>query len=326
MPTLIPFDGGGHCLFAGFLESQPVFVNAEGRASLPNLNQTIVISDGIASAALSQDGKSVLTGGEDGRLCRVNGRGEVQELACLGKKWLTAVTSGSGGRYATVAGRTVLAFDGKKSHEWQEERSVEGVAFAPKGLRLAIARYHGVTLHWLGAEAAAQQLEWKGAHHDVSFSPDGKFLVTTMQENALHGWRLADEQHLRMSGYPAKVKSWSWSVNGRYLATSGAMAAIVWPFFAKDGPMGKAPLELGTRANIMVSCVACHPEEEMVAIGYEDGMIVFARFADRREIVLRHPVQEAEGGIITSMGWDENGLRLVFGSANGACGLIDIRT
>ena len=80
----------------------------------------------------------------------------------------------------------------------------------------------------------------------------------SMQENALHGWKLdtkpgAETRHMRMTGYPAKVKSVSWSAKGKWLASSGAPAAIVWPFQAKDGPMGKAPLELGTRANIMVT-------------------------------------------------------------------------
>ena len=58
---------------------------------------------------------------------------------------------------------------------------------------------------------------------------------------------------MRMSGYPAKVKSLSWSSKGKWLASSGAQAAIVWPFQAKDGPMGKAPVELGTRGNTMVT-------------------------------------------------------------------------
>ena len=108
-----------------------------------------------------------------------------------------------------------------------------------------------------------------------------------MQENALHGWRLEDGKHMRMTGYPAKVKSWSFSAKGRYLATSGAPAAILWPFAGKDGPRNKAPLELGTRGNAMVTSVACHPDEDMLAVGFNDGMILAVRFVDSREAVLR---------------------------------------
>jgi WD40 repeat protein len=123
-----------------------------------------------------------------------------------------------------------------------------------------------------------------------------------------------------MTGYPAKVKSLSWSAKGKWLASSGAPAAVVWPFAAKDGPMGKAPVELGTRGNSMVTTVACHPRDEIVAIGYADGMILAARIADQKEVVLRRAGQSA----ITAMTWDATGIRLAFGSETGDCGVIDI--
>lgn len=84
--------------------------------------------------------------------------------------------------------------------------------------------------------------------------------------------------------------------------------------------MGKAPLELGLRGDSMVTSVACHPVEDIVAIGYNDGMILIARFADSKEVLLRRPGK----GAITSMGWDEHGHRLVFGSEAGDCGVVSI--
>jgi hypothetical protein len=116
------------------------------------------------------------------------------------------------------------------------------------------------------------------------------------------------------------VKSWSWSVKGKFLATSGAPAAILWPFSGKDGPMGKAPLELGTRGDSMVTAVACHPVEDMLAIGYQDGMILAVRFSDSREAVLRR----AGASPVRTMGWDGKGARLAFGSEGGEAGVIDI--
>jgi WD40 repeat protein len=208
--------------------------------------------------------------------------------------------------------------------EFSEERSVEAIAFAGKGLRIAAARYNGVSLHWVGTNAAAVDLDWKGAHTGVTFSPDGRFLVTTMQENALHGWKLdgkaGESRHMRMTGYPAKVKSVSWSAKGKWLASSGAPAAIVWPFSSKDGPMGKAPLELGTRANIMVTQVAFHPAEEVLAIGFIDGMILGVRIADQKEALLRRPGK----GAITGLSWSASGKLLAFSSEAGDCGVVDI--
>ncbi len=124
---------------------------------------------------------------------------------------------------------------------------MRGLCFLPKGYRLALAHYNGVSLWFPNAEAAPPLLEWKGSHLDATVSPDGRFLVTSMQENALHGWRLADARNMRMTGYPGKTRSLSWSHDGHWLATSGADACVVWPFRDKDGPMGKAPRECGVR-------------------------------------------------------------------------------
>ncbi len=91
--------------------------------------------------------------------------------------------------------------------------SGEGVAFAPKGLRLAAASYNGVWLWYPGTEVKPEFLEWKGSHLGVTWSPDARFVVTCMQENALHGWRLATggakPGHMRMTGYAAKPRSMS---------------------------------------------------------------------------------------------------------------------
>ena len=97
----------------------------------------------------------------------------------------------------------------------------------------------------------------------------------------LHGWRVSDGKNMRMAGYPAKTRSLSWSHDGKWLATSGADACIVWPFQSKDGPMGEAPRECGVRPEVKVTRVAFHPSALVVAIGYEDGM-VHALPPDRR--------------------------------------------
>jgi WD40 repeat protein len=323
MPTVAPLDLDGYCILAGFLGEVPVYALADGTVHrLDHGHHAVELHDGLASAVFAQDGKALITGGEDGKVRAFNAEGTAADIGSAGSRWIDVLAAGPQGSVAWATGKTayVRLNDGEVK-EFAEERSIEGLAFAPKGLRLATARYNGGTLHWVATSGKPVDLEWKGAHTGVTFSPDGKYVVTTMQENALHGWRLADMKHMRMSGYPAKVKSWSWSAKGKWLATSGAPAAIVWPFTGKDGPMGKAPLELGTRGDAMVTSVACHPEEEIVAIGYSDGMVMAVRFADAKEILLRR----AGKGPITSMAWDTAGYRVAFGSEAGDCGLIDIR-
>jgi WD40 repeat protein len=322
MPTVAPLDLDGHCVSAAFIRGVPHFALADGAVHrLDHGHKTTQVHDGLLCAVPSLDDGALLTCGEDGKVAALSPDGIVNVLAEAGRKWITSIAAGPQGAVAYATGRTatVRLGDGK-TRAFESPRSVEGLAFAPKGMRLGIARYNGATLTFPATEGKPLELEWAGAHTGITFSPDGNYVVTTMHENALHGWRLADGRHMRMSGYPAKIKSFSWSAKGRWLATSGAPAAIVWPFTGKDGPMGKAPAELGTRGDTMVTNVACHPSEEIVAIGYQDGMVLAARIADQKEVLLRRPGK----GAITSMRWDGEGKRLAFGSEAGDCGIIDI--
>jgi WD40 repeat protein len=137
--------------------------------------------------------------------------------------------------------------------------SVGGIAFDAKGKRVAASHYNGCSLWFVAAkEDKPRLLEWKGSHHGIAFSPDGTHVVTAMQEPSLHGWRLTDGQHMRMSGYPSKTRSLSFTARGRWLATSGAESVVLWPFFG-GGPMGKAPTELAGGDEVLCSAVACHP-------------------------------------------------------------------
>ena len=322
MPTVAPLDLTGHCVATCWLRDIPHFALADGTVHrLDNGHKWIEAHDGLLAAVPTPDGKALVAGGEDGRVTLLSSDGTIEELASIGRKWVTSVAAGPRGAVAFASGKTayVRLPDGKLK-ELVHPRSVEGVAFAPTGLRIAVARYNGATLHFPAAEGSPVELEWAGAHTGVEFSPNGEFLVTTMQENALHGWKLADGRHMRMTGYPAKVKSQSWSVKGRWLASSGAPAAIVWPFHTKDGPIGKAPVELGTRGDSMATAVAFHPTDEILAIGFADGMVLAARVADQKEVLLRRPGNSA----VTAMSWDREGRRIAFGAETGDCGVIDV--
>ncbi|ADZ69240.1 WD40 repeat domain-containing protein [Polymorphum gilvum] len=324
MTTVVPVDVAGFVVRAGFLNDTPYFALGEGSVVLATGGEMRLAAHkgGLLAAEERPDGSGLVTGGDDGLIRQVTADGRVTTLAERPRKWIDLVACGPSGTVAFASGRTawVRLADGTEK-EFSHERAVGGLAFAPKGLRLAVARYDGATLWWVNTLGKPQQLEWKGAHLAITFSPDGKYLVTAMQENALHGWRLKDGQDMRMTGYPAKVKSWSWSAKGRYLMTSGANAAIAWPFFGKTGPMGQNPLQLGSRGDALVTAVACHPKEEVAAVGYQDGMVLICRFEDNAEVLLRRPGKAP----VSSLAWDRGGERLVFGSEAGEAGIISLR-
>lgn len=324
MPTVAPVEVDGFVVRAGYLKDTAFFASGEGDIVLSGQGETKLKPHkaGLLAAEPTIDGKGLITSGDDGCIFLSAADGSSECVAERPRKWIDLIAAGPSGALAFASGRTAwVRFADGREKEFAHERAVGGLAFAPKGMRLAVGRYDGATLWWAGTDGAPVELSWNGAHLGVSFSPDGKYVVTAMQENALHGWRLSDSQDMRMTGYPAKVKSFSWSVKGRYLATSGANAAILWPFFGKTGPMGQTPLQLGTRGDNLVSAVACHPKEDVIAVGYQDGMILMCRFEDNAEVLLRRPGL----GPVSTMAWDADGVRLVFGTETAEAGIISLQ-
>jgi WD40 repeat protein len=318
-----PVAAGGAVIAVHFLGADPVFVLGEETLLFwrDGVEQRVAVHGGgiLASAA---DGSRIITGGDDGKVAATNAAGETETLASDAKhRWIDHVAvkddsvAWSCGKQAFVRS----AKTGEKGERSLEvPSSVGGLAFASKGFRLAIAHYNGATL-WFpnAADAKPEKLEWKGSHLDVTFSPDGRFLVTAMQEPTLHGWRLVDGKHMRMSGYASKVRSMSWGPASKWLATSGASQLIIWPFAGKDGPMGKSPKVLSP-ADHRVSAVAAHPKQEVCAAGYEDGMVLLVRVEDGAEVLARAPT----GAPISALAWNEAGSRLAFGTEDGDAGVI----
>jgi WD40 repeat protein len=273
----------------------------------------------VLAAARTPDGKAFLTGGDDGRLVRTKPDGSNEAIAERPRKWIDKIATGAGGVIAYAAGRdAVLIFPDGRERVLSHDKTVGGLAFAPKGARLAVARYNGVSLWWISNDAPPVSMEWKGAHGAVTFAPDGRFLISSMQENALHGWRLADGKDLRMTGYPAKPRDMVWTVKGKYLATSGAEMAVLWPFTSKEGPEGKQPLQLAER-QVNITRIAAHPRLEVIAIGYSDGAVVIAPLDKGQPAVFRKP---QEGGPVSAIAFDEAGKRLAYGTEGGSAGVV----
>ena len=319
-----PIAAGAHVTGAAFLGNTPVLALSDGTAIFAESEprRLSVHSDaGILVAARA--GKHLITGGDDGRIYAISADMPPELLADEKGKWIDAIIGRDDGSIAWSAGREVRARDAKGMvKSFTAPSTVRGLAYAQKGYRLAIAHYNGATLWFPNTAAQTETLEWKGAHLDIGFSPDGRFLVTTMQENALHGWRLSDKHNMRMSGYPAKPRSISWSPDGYWLATSGADACIVWPFKDKDGPMNKSPRECGVR-EAKVSCVAFHPKALVIAIGYDDGWILLCRLTDAAEILVRRPTQDGEDPV-SALAWNASGTQLLFGTTEGEAGVLDM--
>jgi WD40 repeat protein len=319
-----PVKAAAAVVGAHFLGSTAVLVLSEEMLLLvPRDGETRAIGAhaGAILASAAEAGR-VVTGGDDGKVVATGEDGASVAIATDGKRrWIDHVATGPHHAVAWSAGKQAFVrLDNGDERMLEVPSTVGGLTFAPKGLRLAVAHYSGVSLWFPNARSEPEKLAWKGSHLGLLFSPDGRFLVTSMQEPTLHGWRLADGKDMRMSGYAARVRSLGFTADGKSLATSGARELILWPFQSKDGPMGKAPRMLAP-AESGVEVVACHPREDVVAVGYADGLVLLVRLADGAKVLARKPAAAP----LTALAFSARGDALAFGTEDGEAGVVDLR-
>jgi len=318
-----PVAAGGAVVAAHFLGDTAVFVlGEESLLFWRDGDERRVAAHGGGILGAASDGQRIVTGGDDGKVVATDQKGEPETIVTDAKRrWIDRVAVTADG-VAWAVGKQAFVLPAKSKDKTARTidlpSSAGGLAFAPKGFRVAVAHYNGATLWFPNApDAKPEKLEWKGSHLDVTFSPDGRFLVTAMQEPMLHGWRLVDGKHMRMSGYATKVRSLTWGPGAKWLATSGATQLVIWPFAGKDGPMGKSPKVLSPSEH-RISAVAAHPKQEVCAVGYEDGMMLLTRIEDGAEVLARNPAKSP----ISAIAWNAAGNVLAFGTEDGEAGVI----
>lgn len=284
--------------------------------------------DGAALClALDIDGRGFVSGGDDGRLVRTSEDGGVAELIRdPGRQIDVLAVSRAANARAVALGKEVRLIDARgevRARASDHPSTVSGIAFNPKGKRLAVAHYGGVTLWWTATLGQSpNRLAWRGSHIGVSWSPNGTYVMTAMQECELHGWRVADGSDMAMSGYTAKVRSWDWLAKPPILATSGTESVIAWDF-AGSGPQGKPPLEIGQGIGGLVTQVAVHPARPLVATGFDDGGIAVCELAaDPRSRAFR--LRPGDGGRVVALAWSRDGTRLAAGTDAGALCVFDL--
>jgi WD40 repeat protein len=309
--------------------------DASGRAWFALGDGTVRREDGLTveahqgavlCAAVHPTGAGVLTGGDDGVLAWSRDSG-AEVLEKNPGRWIDAVTtSPASGLIAWASGRQVEvrdAADPDFRRGFEHERSVADLAFDPRGRRLAVATYGGAWLWYARiAEQKPEILKWAGSHIALAWSPDGKFLMSAMQENQLHGWRVADDKNLKMGGYPAKVKSLAFLSRGQMLATSGANGVVVWPFTGPAGPLGKQAAEVGYDESALVARVAADPGSKRVAAGLEDGRVWICDLTGQRIDMLK----AEKGESISTLAFSRDARRLAWGDEAGGAGVFDLST
>jgi WD40 repeat protein len=302
-------------------QGQAVFGLGDGTVRWADGAVTEAHDGAILRMTAHPSGEGVVTGGDDGRLIWSRA-GTASVLAEVKMGWIdalavspeTGLIAFGSGKIVTVLSASDAAFTRRFSHP----ASVSDLAFDAKGRRLAAATYGGVALWY--ARIADQQpvmLRWAGPHAKVIFSPDGRFVVSALQEPALHVWRVADGKEGRMEGaYQTKVQSLAFVQGGDWLVSSGSERAVLWPFIGKDGPMGRQAAEMSLAERGVITRAAA--KGDGLILGLDTGKILALDLETDRQVRAR----ATAGPPISALTLLADG-RIAWGDEAGGAGVLD---
>ena len=298
---------------------EPIVALADGRVIFPDADASFDAhpNAGVLSAVVHPTGLGVITGGDDGRVVWTSKDAGPIELASHKGAWIDRVTVAPEGQviaYAAAKKAYVLDLLSKETKVFPHDHTVSDLVFDPKGRKLFCATYNGVVV-WFAriATQTPTKLYWAGSHTGIVMAPSGDFVLTAMQENALHGWRLKDNKDMRMGGYPGKIKSMHFFAKGKLLATSGAQGAVVWPFIRPVGPLGAEASEINPQEGGMVSVVAGAAEDTLLSAGLEDGRVWLAELKSTNV----EWIKREKGAAITALAVSGEANRILFGDEDG---------
>ncbi len=227
-------------------------------------------------------------------------------------------------QYFATAGDTVALWDskGKKLSEFHGKKLGEtstyigscifcSVSFSPNSNQIAAAQSDGsIVLLKISGQKLVKFKEFK-AHSDiagsVSFSPDGKLLVTaSREENEAFLWDLSGEKKAEFKGHTDIINSVSFSPNGQLIATaSNDKTARLWNL------SGQKLAEFQGHNNV-VNDVTFSFNSDLVATASSDNT---ARLWN----LYGQQIAELKGGLnsIFSVNFSPDGQQIVTGGGDG---------
>ncbi len=232
--------------------------------------------------------------------------------------WCERVTWSPDGRHLGVTcGRHIIIIAAESEGiiaTFNDHRStVTDLAWNPiRNDQFATVCDGGAKIWSLGKKSHCGHFDWGGASLLVTWSPDGRWIVTGDQTPSVHLYDTERKTPLHIQGFEAKVKCFAWSAHGEHLATGGGSLITLWPCTGKKGPDDATPIQLIGHHGEVLS-MEFYPGRPVLASGGRDGLLL-------AWLPLQHPgpallaKSEAE---ITAVRWNPHSHLMAYTTSDG---------
>ncbi len=270
----------------------------------------------ITDAAISADGRLIVTAGKDGRARfweAATGRPtgivltHFKSVTCValspdGRTAATACEDHNARMWDTATGRPLCGLLVHDSAVWS-------VSFSPDGKTLATGAAGGQARLWDAAngEAVGPVFAHGNEVNCIAFSPDGKSILTASQDRQARLWDRASGRVLAVFPHAAEVNVVAFSPDGTLVAT-GCRDRNAWLWKLSDHP----PLGQPLPHNSNVEAVAFSPQGDKLVTGCSDGTFRFWDVAARRPLdTFSHQ------GAVSAVNFSRDGRTVLTGSHDG---------
>jgi WD40 repeat protein len=244
--------------------------------STPTRIATVRHGGPIETAALSRDGRTAATLGEDRRIRIWNVAGGRERRPRLSyPNAISDIAFSPDGTLLAAAGADGAALlwrlsDGRRLHRLVHPRAVEAVSFSPNG-RMLLTLGGGARLYEVPSGRLLHDLRLPNVAFDTArLSPDGTLVVTGGRDDRAHIWSAQTGERLRvLEGHGGDVSAVAWSPDGRFVAT-GSSDSGVRVFTAATGVQHSM---LARHVN-QITSLAFSPEGAALVSGSLDGTAV----------------------------------------------------
>ena len=239
---------------------------------------------GALSAAWSNNGSYVASGGQDGHVHIYNSEG-IHTGTIEMTEWINALAwSPEESVLAIGSGKrlTIVNTTGEVLFDFQDQPStITAIAWSIDGSRVGISAYGGIGWHDVSGPRSGRRkrFDWKGSLLALKVSPDGKWACAGAQDSEVHLWKLWSGKDLSMRGYPSKIEKIAFSDDSRWLAVACLGDLSIWDFSGK-GPAGTEPASASEHNN-HIEDLAWSPACESIVTGGADGRTIIWKTPSR---------------------------------------------